>query len=265
MKEGNEYLLPSGRKIHHLNKHETDFLCQEIFINRSYAKALFHLSAEPCIFDVGANIGMFSMFAKQEYPQAALHAFEPIPSLHQILSFNLGPYGQSIKTYPVGLSDKSGEVSFVYYPGYSIMSGLRADENQDTAVLSSSLARQITKKPSPQKPAASDHVRNMARFILSQKEEIKCHMKTMSEVIREENIQKIDLLKIDVEKAEMDVLKGIQENDWAKIKNIVLEVHSEADLRTVRNILVGRGYTLMVEQAEQLSSSGIFNCFAKLK
>ena len=38
---------------------------------------------------------------------------------------------------------------------------------------------------------------------------------TLSDVLREENVTRIDLLKIDVEKSEMDVLLGIDEQDWS--------------------------------------------------
>ena len=47
----------------------------------------------------------------------------------------------------------------------------------------------------------------------------------LSDIIRENQIHRIDLLKIDAEKAEMDIIKGIEAHDWPKIKQIVLEIH----------------------------------------
>ena len=52
-----------------------------------------------------------------------------------------------------------------------------------------------------------------------------CQFKTISDVIRENHLERIDLLKIDVEKSEEDVLAGIHEDDWTKIKQLVVEVH----------------------------------------
>jgi len=54
-------------------------------------------------------------------------------------------------------------------------------------------------------------------------EEIACQLKTISEVIRENGIERIDLLKVDAEKSESDVLAGIHEDDWRKIQQIVME------------------------------------------
>ena len=50
-------------------------------------------------------------------------------------------------------------------------------------------------------------------------------MRTVSEVLAEEGLERIDLLKVDVEKSEQEVLAGIREEDWEKIKQVVLEVH----------------------------------------
>ena len=58
-----------------------------------------------------------------------------------------------------------------------------------------------------------------------QGKEVNCQLKTISQIIREQQIEQIDLLKIDVEKSEMDVLLGIEIEDWSKIKQVFVEVH----------------------------------------
>ena len=50
-------------------------------------------------------------------------------------------------------------------------------------------------------------------------------MRSMSDVLRETGIDNISLLKVDVEGSEMDVLAGIAKDDWAKIRQIVMEIH----------------------------------------
>ncbi|MBN4002011.1 FkbM family methyltransferase [Nostoc sp. LPT] len=50
-----------------------------------------------------------------------------------------------------------------------------------------------------------------------QSEQFTCQVKTISYIIEENKIERIDLLKIDVEKSERDVLAGIKERDWLKI------------------------------------------------
>src|SRR5262249_60403938 len=56
-------------------------------------------------------------------------------------------------------------------------------------------------------------------------EHVECPMRTVSEIIREQQVPHIDLLKVDVEKAELDVLEGIEATDWPRIRQVVVEVH----------------------------------------
>ena len=52
-----------------------------------------------------------------------------------------------------------------------------------------------------------------------------CQLTSVSDIIRENQIDKIDLLKIDAEKSELDIINGIEDRDWPKINQIVLEIH----------------------------------------
>lgn len=61
--------------------------------------------------DVGANVGYFSRFIAQAYPGATIHAFEPHPLTYRVLRMNTWQYGQRIRTWPVALSDCRGTVA----------------------------------------------------------------------------------------------------------------------------------------------------------
>ena len=58
-------------------------------------------------------------------------------------------------------------------------------------------------------------------------ETITCEMKTLSQVLRDEGVAEVDLLKVDVEKAEMLVLKGLSDADWKIVQALVAEVHDD--------------------------------------
>ena len=47
-----------------------------------------------------------------------------------------------------------------------------------------------------------------------------CRMCTVSDLIRDHALARIDLLKIDVEGAELDVLRGIAPEHWALIRQV---------------------------------------------
>lgn len=93
-----------------------------------------------------------------------------------------------------------------------------------------------------------------------------CQLKTLSEVIEENAVEQIDLLKIDVEKSELEVLRGIKEEHWQKIKQIVVEVHDrDGRLDRVIQLLEGHGYKLIVAQEPELSKTGLYNIYARRK
>ncbi|MCX6026926.1 MAG: FkbM family methyltransferase [Chloroflexi bacterium] len=60
-------------------------------------------------FDVGANIGSYSLYAS-ENPQARVLAFEPHPKAYQALVRNLRLNNRvMVQAFPIGLSDASGK------------------------------------------------------------------------------------------------------------------------------------------------------------
>ena len=50
--------------------------------------------------------------------------------------------------------------------------------------------------------------------------EQRCAMTTVSALIGEHSLERVDLLKIDVEGAELDVLRGIDQKDWPTIRQV---------------------------------------------
>jgi FkbM family methyltransferase len=256
------YQLPNGMSVYHVNKHETDFLYKEIFAERAYLKHGITLNANACVFDVGANIGMFILFIKQECADAKVYAFEPAPELNRIITQNVARYGKSVKVYQNGISDREGEVAFTYYPDYTIMSGFHADASEDASVLSSGVRNQLARGNAKLKEIPDEFINSLVQNKLGKKQEIKCELRTISSIVREANIEHIDLLKIDAEKSELAILKGIHENDWSKIRQMVLEVHSGCEVEAIIPILKQKGFEIKVEQEGQFTNSGVFNCFA---
>src|SRR5262249_51319910 len=77
------------------------------------------------------------------------------------------------------------------------------------------------------------------------------------------DIKRIDLLKIDVEKSERDVLSGIGDDDWEKIRQIVIEIHDiDGRLGEISAMLEHRGYSLVTEQDALLKGTAIYDVYA---
>ena len=61
--------------------------------------------------------------------------------------------------------------------------------------------------------------------MLSRSTAVVCELTTVSAVIRQQQLSSVHLIKIDVERAELAVLQGIDGHHWPVIKQVVAEVH----------------------------------------
>jgi amino acid adenylation domain-containing protein/FkbM family methyltransferase len=263
------YRLPNGLSIAHQNKNETDYLYEELFVKQCYVKHGITLPARGCIFDVGANIGMFTLFVNQHSPQARVYAFEPIAPIYETLRLNLGLYCPNAKLFQIGLSNEEKTETFTYYPRYSMMSGLSeyANESDEVEVIKRYIKNE-EQSGAAEMGALLEHADEIlaGRFAV---ELCESQLRRLSEVIREEGIERIDLLKVDVQRAELDVLEGIEAEDWKKIEQVVMEVHdgkgqeSEGRIGKIADLLEARDFVVVVEQDELLTGTDRFNLYAR--
>lgn len=254
------YELPNGMAIIAPNKNETDFMYTEIFEQNTYWQHGIKLPPNACVFDVGANIGLFTLQVAQKCAGAVVYAFEPIPDIFHTLQLNTALYGVNVKLFPVGLAEQAGSATFTYYPHVSILSGRFAD----VAVEKETLKRFLSNQP-PQGSEENGLSMHDLEELLAERlrsKQVTCSLKTLSQVIREDGIERIDLLKVDVEKSERGVLAGIDAEDWSRIGQIVVEVHDiDGRLAEVTTLLEAQGYDLAVEREDVLEESGLYNVY----
>jgi hypothetical protein len=62
-------------------------------------------------------------------------------------------------------------------------------------------------------------------------ERLPCELRTLSDALHRESIDRVDLIKIDVEKTELDVLAGIEDSDSPRIRQLVMELHLDSERR----------------------------------
>lgn len=128
--------------------------------------------APSCIFDVGANVGDWSIAAASQLPGCQIHAFEIVPDTAFVMQKKLDESGlSSVTLNPIGLSDENATVEVAFLPGFS--------QGSSAAVV-----------------ASTD-----VQFR-------KCQVQTGDEYCSQREIDRIDLLKIDVEGLEGKVLEG---------------------------------------------------------
>ncbi len=264
------FQLPNGLTIVHQNKNETEYLYEEIFDKRVYARHGIELPERAVVFDVGANIGMFTLFVQENCPTASVYAFEPIEPIYRTLQLNVELAGANARTFPFGLSDKKHTATFTYYPNYSMMSGLSdyAHTEGDVDVVKKYLENQRLAGADEGVTALIDNADEIlaGRFA---GQSFEAQLRTLSECIREERVERIDLLKVDVQRAEMDVLAGLEPQDWEKVRQVVMEVHDEPGrrskgrIRDITALLEGKGFEVVAEQDEVMSGTDRYNLYAR--
>ncbi|CAM4160718.1 non-ribosomal peptide synthetase [Kibdelosporangium persicum] len=253
--------LPNRRLVLGRNKAEIDYLYQEIFENREYLRHGVTLPAGATVFDVGAHVGMFSVFAGTQAPDVTVYAFEPIPELYEEMVRNTTLNDVRVHPFAYGLSDHSGTAEFVYYPQFSMLSG-QFDDASETEVLAGSQVKRLTEGPGDLSELTGA-LEVLVTQRLQERQDITCELRTLSSVIDEHGVEQIDLLKIDAEKSELDVLLGIRDEHWPRIRQVVVDVHDSGDrLDTVLTMLTGHGLTTETETTELLADSGLVTVFA---
>jgi FkbM family methyltransferase len=256
------YQWPNGMPVYYLNRGETDFMYQEIFEERSYLKHGITIKDGDCIFDIGANIGVFSLFALRRGQNARIYAFEPLPPVYRVLALNASLYKGNIQTFNCALGSEKGETTFTYYPHASILSGSLADKSQETETVKAFMQKQ-QQETDPVELTEEQYTELLDQRLTTMS--YTCPIKTLSQVMRENNVESIDLLKIDVEKAEMHVLEGIDPEHWPRIRQLVIEVHQSAGdnlLERITRLLENNGYTVAVEQEQLLTETRLYNLYA---
>jgi len=256
--------LPNGLSIQYQNKSEALYVYKEVFEDQIYLRHGIAIKDGDCIFDVGANIGLFTMFVQSIRIGCAIHAFEPSPELCGILTANVGTFS-NVTIHQFGLSDTEKEAVFTFYPNYSILSGFYADEAREREMLRMAIRNQFCGRFRSGGRLEDRHLDSLVEEMLAQKTEYTCRLQTISTIIEKECIRVIDLLKVDVEKSELDVLRGIRDRDWGLIRQIVIEVH-EAEGDTVQwilSLLEEKGFRITLDAERQLKDSRIVNLYSR--
>ncbi len=210
------------------------------------------------VFDVGANIGLLGVrIAQRTGGRAQVVAFEPVPAIRAVLEANVGRHGRGgVRVMSCALAEKPGEMEIAYYPrspGLSTGHPEIWDAERDR--LTDAVLGGARTGPSGAwgrlMPRAA--ARWIAGFLRGRVERTRCPVRTVPDVRRELGLERIDVLKIDVEGAELDVLRGLGDDpdEWRRVGALVIEVHDiDGRLEEVRALLARHGFDHVVVEAE---------------
>lgn len=132
------------------------------------------------LVDAGANVGEWTLAACRHLPQAEVHAFEIVPATADTLAAAVAPLGPRVVANRCGLSDHAGEVDVWH----------SAEESTASSTLQDAFGIDLVGKG------------------ISAFETLRGCVTTGDAYLAARGIERVDLLKIDVEGAEPAVLEG---------------------------------------------------------
>lgn len=165
---------------------------REIFVDRCYVSGGFY-NPRPgdTVLDVGANIGFFAHFLASRCTATRIHSFEPGSDARQLLLLNreTNRLEETITVHPVAISDRTNGIQLH-----------RASNTAQRSVFAN-------------------------EFIDISQEAEQVKSVTLDEAVKLSGADRIALLKIDTEGAEIEIVEGASQAVWPKIDRVVFEFH----------------------------------------
>ncbi len=170
---------------------------KDVFIDENKYQIAKYISQNPIILEAGACDGRDTLQMATVWEKAQIHAFEPIESLFEETKKKVQNFKQ-IHIYKAGLASKTGNTTLYVSEGKS------------------------TGSSSIMKPKEHLEIHPEVLF----KKEIEIEVFTIDEWAKKNNISKIDLMWLDLQGAEMSVLKSSP-----NILNTTKAIFSEVSLK----------------------------------
>jgi FkbM family methyltransferase len=183
--------LRSGARVASDDLDEAILILDEIVRGRCYTAPDFYRPRPgDVVLDVGANIGLFPLHLATLASEIRIHCFEPNPRSHALLRRNLESNGLTgwVTPHALAVFDRNGAVVL-----------RRAARSGHRSLLATTLVS----------PDGGDEVEAI----------------DLAEALRRSGAERVALLKVDVEGAEIEIVEAAGAAVWARIDRVVLEFH----------------------------------------
>ena len=170
-----------------------------------------YLKEDFVVIEAGANIGSESLLISRLAPQGKVYCFEPNPYTFDRLKINIAINElNNVYAYDYALGEADGAIHFNIYPKGFCNAGMS----------SKYMETPLTKK-------------------------ITVTQKTLDNFVKEQQIERVDFIKMDIQGAEMDMIKGSLET-IARFKPIIFTEACEPynDTNKLYELLKSYGYKI---------------------
>ena len=247
--------LPDGTPWWTASPGDTRMLYDEIFVDGVYAEFVRRAGASGrLVVDVGANTGLSALYVARTAPDLAILAIEPVPLTYSCLAQNLLCHVPAATPVQGALGAAAGAVGLTYYPRAPSQSGLHAAQERDDALTAAYL-----RNVGFDEIAVDDALRGLHEGVT-----VTVPSFRLDAVVAafHPGVRSGIHLKIDVERAEEEVLAGVGDL-WPAVDGVVCEVEDTAGtLGRVVALLQDQGLTTEVEQQELLADSPLWTVLA---
>ena len=198
---------------------------KEIFVTDFYTidELVALLPANPLIIDIGANVGYFNIILFSKIKEATIYAYEPIPSNYELFKKNIllnHSLENNIHLFNKAVTGTPQEYVELFM-----------EASSDNSVIASVYAD----------------------FDTQNKHSLKVPAISLFQIINENKLGYIDLIKIDCEGSEYPIIYETPVDIWTSIRMMTIEVHNlDEDKRNVRflgGFLQQNGYTVQTAAA----------------
>lgn len=289
--------LPDGTSLWATSPFEAAVLYHELGQEVAYPRHGIKVHDGDCVFDVGANIGLYSLLLLRAHRGLRVFAFEPVPFVYMLLERNLALYrgDACVTSLNCALGREAGTAECQIDLGFSFAASLRPADvagavRPETSqldwmralipdfgrlgLLSPHWAHRLRAglESSLHRPLVVATVLALATFVRVRaggglrKCRFACQVRSLSEVILEHNVAQIDVLKVDVEGSEWEVLSGLESWLWPRVRQAIVEVHDVAGrVDDVARLFRAHGFRITVDQEDWAVHRllGIYTIFAQ--
>jgi FkbM family methyltransferase len=206
------------------------YVVREIFFKKVYTPTYLPIEQNDVVVDIGANNGVFTLFASSK-TRNAIHAVEPSPRNLEILRRNIAINGlHNVTVHDYAVSDKIGFAKL-------FLNSANGQQNLLSQHVIPDRIRQYTD-------------RTDLTHILSYNDEsetfIQVATTTLQTIMDSNNLEQIDFLKLDCEGAESSILRATSEEYLKRVKKIAMEFHdhlTDINHDDLQNILKSAGFS----------------------
>jgi len=194
----------------------------EIFLREDYGT----IEDGAVILDLGANIGIFAVYAAMSARDVTVYAYEPMADFFTLMQENirLNTLNGAVRCFNAAVAgDAHSRDLFVQGPGLFFPTLVPA--NQD------SMTRKIN---------------------------VACT--TLADILDSNELERVDLLKMDCEGAEYEILYGTPRRYFDRVREIRMEYHDRPEkghnAQALATFLKGAGYDEIIQPAAATAGTG---------